>query len=88
MMNKHYEYHEVFDKKFDLQSLYPTREKFHISEVLDFYSVLGIYFAREYKFYLAKQCLKILVSLHRDSDLVHQLDDELCKQLQMYQANQ
>lgn len=36
---------EVFDHAFELQSLYPDRDEFHISEVLSFFSVLCRYFA-------------------------------------------
>lgn len=37
---------EIFDHKFDLKFLYPKRHRFHISEVVNFMSVIGIYFAR------------------------------------------
>lgn len=37
---------EIFDHKFDLKFLYPERNRFHISEVVNFMSVIGIYFSR------------------------------------------
>lgn len=36
---------EVFDHTFELKSLYPDRDEFHISEALSFYSVMCRYFA-------------------------------------------
>jgi tetratricopeptide (TPR) repeat protein len=35
---------ETFDKKFDLRMLYPKRKRFHISEVVNFMGLVGIYF--------------------------------------------
>lgn len=35
---------EVFDHTFELQSLYPDRNEFHISEVLSFFSIMCRYF--------------------------------------------
>jgi tetratricopeptide (TPR) repeat protein len=35
---------EVFDHKFDLKLLYPKRNKFHVSEVMGFMGLLGVYF--------------------------------------------
>lgn len=35
---------EIFDGQYELKLLYPERERFHISEVLSFYSVLAWYF--------------------------------------------
>lgn len=35
---------EIFDNKFDLQLLYPKRKRFHITEVVNFMGVMGIYF--------------------------------------------
>ena len=35
---------EVFDNKFELQSIYPERDEFHISEVLAFFSIMCRYF--------------------------------------------
>jgi len=79
--DNHQRYLEIFGKFFDLHTLYPEREKFHISEALDFYNVAGTYLAREKKFYLSRQCLKILFNLSPEHEMVHQLDDELFRQL-------
>ena len=35
---------ELFNHKFDLQQLYPKRKQFHISEVVNFMGIIGIYF--------------------------------------------
>ncbi len=35
---------EIFDRKFDLKLLYPKRNKFHVSEVVGFMGLLGVYF--------------------------------------------
>lgn len=34
----------IFDYHYDLQSLYPGREKFHVSEVISFMGVMSVYF--------------------------------------------
>jgi tetratricopeptide (TPR) repeat protein len=35
---------EIFEGKFDLKLLYPDRERFHVSEVLNFGSIMAWYF--------------------------------------------
>jgi tetratricopeptide (TPR) repeat protein len=35
---------EIFDHKYNLKLLYPERDVFHISEVVNFMAILGIYF--------------------------------------------
>lgn len=35
---------EIFEHKFDLKLLYPERNRFHITEVVSFMSVMGLYF--------------------------------------------
>ena len=80
--NNHQKYLDIFGGKFfDLKSLFPSRNEFHISEALDFYSVVGIYFARERKHYLSLQCLKIMTKLAPNHELTHLLDRELFKEL-------
>jgi tetratricopeptide (TPR) repeat protein len=80
--NNHQKYLDIFGGKiFDLKSLFPSRNEFHISEALDFYSVVGIYFAREKKYFLSMQCLKIMAKLAPDHQLTHLLDRELYKEL-------
>lgn len=34
---------EIFNNKLDLSLLYPRRKRFHISEVMNFYSLMGLY---------------------------------------------
>ena len=36
----------IFDHNLDLKLLYPHREKFHVSEVVNFMGTLGLYFTR------------------------------------------
>jgi len=35
---------EIFEQKYDLQLLYPKRKRFHISEVVNFMGLMGVYF--------------------------------------------
>jgi len=42
--NRFEEVPAVFDHKFELQSLYPKRDEFHISEVVGFFSIMCRYF--------------------------------------------
>ncbi len=35
---------EIFEHKFDLKQLYPSRNRFHISEVAGFMGLIGVYF--------------------------------------------
>lgn len=82
--NNHRKYIDIFGGKiFDLKSLFPNRNEFHISEALDFYSVVGTYFARERKYFLSMQCLKILAKLAPDNQLTRLLDEELYEELKM-----
>ena len=36
---------EIFEGKFDIKALYPDRDVFHITEVVSFWGVAGLYFA-------------------------------------------
>jgi tetratricopeptide (TPR) repeat protein len=45
---------EIFDHKFDLKALYPERNVFHISEVVGFMGISGLYFAHVGKVEQAK----------------------------------
>ncbi len=42
---KYAEIPRIFDRKYDLTMLYPRRRTFHISEVVGFMSVVGLYYA-------------------------------------------
>lgn len=54
---------EIFDNKFELKVLYPERNKFHISEVIGFWGVTGIYFALRGYTQQAQLCYKNLKQL-------------------------
>jgi len=56
---------EVFDNKFELQSIYPDRDEFHISEVLAFYSIMCRYFT----------ALNELTTANVYGDLLKEFDD-------------
>lgn len=61
--NRHKEIPEAFNKKFEIYMHYPRgTQEFHVSEVVAFYSVIGIYYARTRKtsraifyYYIAKK---------------------------------
>lgn len=80
--DNHQQYLEIFGIFFTLHTLYPEREKFHISEALDFYNVAGTYLAREGKLYLSRQCLKILTNLAPEDHMTHILGEELYSQIE------
>lgn len=50
----------IFDHKFDLKLLYPERKRFHISEVLAFFGVIGHYFLANGERERAEQCYQLL----------------------------
>lgn len=54
---------EVLDHKFDLHQLYPKRKRFHISEVVNFMGVVGLYFYETQQRELAHQYYVILRKL-------------------------
>ncbi|GAI77392.1 unnamed protein product, partial [marine sediment metagenome] len=51
---------EVFDNKFELNQQLPEREKFHIGEVIGFYSVMCRYFTARDEIHIADHYYKIL----------------------------
>ena len=54
---------EVLNNKFDLNLLYPDRDTFHTTEVVNFHGVVGLYFFLAGKTEKALKCLKILKAL-------------------------
>ena len=74
---------KIFKNKFDLKSLYPNRDKFHISEFIGFAGVVGEYFARVGKkdtamiFY---KSLKKIAPKHRRTKLLKSLLKPTLKQ--------
>ena len=51
---------EIFDHKFDLQLLYPKRKRFHVTEVVNFMGLLGLYFYEIHDLETAQKYNKIL----------------------------
>lgn len=51
---------EIFAHNFDLKQLYPERKRFHISEVLTFFGVMGNYFLAIGDRERAEQCYELL----------------------------
>lgn len=61
MLEENYEkIPEIFDHKFDIKALYPERNVFHVSEVIGFMGVSGMYFAHVGNIEQAKQFCKNL----------------------------
>lgn len=68
---------EIFDYKFDLKLLYPKRNKFHISEVVNFMGVMGIYFLKMDKREIAENHYKILTEIADDYPITKKLHKQL-----------
>ncbi len=71
------EIYKIFDNKFDLKLLYPHRNDFHISEVISFYGILGIFFIRTGKRESAENLYKMLKRLDPDHSATKVLGREL-----------
>lgn len=63
----------VFNNKFDLKELYPQRTVFHVSEALNFYSVVGEYYAYTKDMPKAWACYDYVKSLDEKDPAVQQL---------------
>ena len=68
---------EIFDHKFDLKLLYPERNRFHVSEVVNFMGVIGIYFARTGKREAAQKYYDIIKKIGPDDPATKMLRKEL-----------
>jgi len=68
---------DVFDYKFEIGQLYPKRNVFHISEVIAFNGVVGLYFAQIGEIIHAKVLLDILLQLQSDSPYVRLLQEDI-----------
>ncbi len=68
---------EIFENTFDLKSLYPDRKQFHVTELVAFYGVAGIYFARTGKTEQANLILDMLKTVAPTSAAVKYLRDEI-----------
>ena len=54
---------QIFDNKFDLKLLYPERNRFHISEIVGFAAIMGLYFCAVDQIQTAELYYKILREL-------------------------
>lgn len=65
---------EIFEHKFDLKLLYPARRRFHVSEVMAFFGLLGNYFLATGDRTRAEQIYQMLYQLqpkHTYTRLLH-----------------
>ena len=65
---------DIFDNKFDLKLLYPKRSVFHVSEVMNFNYVMGMYFARIGKIDTAKVYYQVLKQIDSDDKMTKHLE--------------
>lgn len=57
----------IFNHKYDLKSLYPMRDTFHVSEVIHFNGIIGCYFSAINEISSADACLQLIKELSPDS---------------------
>lgn len=63
----------IFDHKFDLKTLYPERDEFHVTEAVSFFGLLGIYFLKINDIEQAKRMLKMLEDIDPDAEMTRVL---------------
>ena len=80
-INQHKRIYEILNGNFDLQSLYPKKEVFHINEFARFTAIFASYFAREGEIETAKIYLNILLKLHDCKPSIRIIKNEIEKQL-------
>lgn len=68
---------EILDNKFDLKLLYPHRTTFHVSEVVNFGGVVGLYFCAIGEPEKAKMYYKIIKELAPDHEITKNLGRSL-----------
>jgi tetratricopeptide (TPR) repeat protein len=68
---------EIFDHTFDLKLLYPKRKRFHVSEVVGFMGLVGIYFLGLGEREAAERYYEILQQVAPDEPLTVQLGRQL-----------
>lgn len=68
---------EIFDNKFDLKLLYPERNRFHLSEVVNFVGTIGYYYARTGDLNVAAVYYDILNQLEPEHEMTRRLEREL-----------
>ncbi len=68
---------EILNHKFDLKLLYPNRKRFHISEVVSFMGLVGIYFVEIGERDTAEKYYDVLQQIGRRYPITKQLHDRL-----------
>jgi hypothetical protein len=66
----------ILDHKFDLKLLYPKRNKFHVSEVIGFYGIVGKYsfcIGKENSLRVCYDLLKILNKRHKNTIILKKM---------------
>ena len=61
------EFSTIFDGHYDLDSLYPDRDEFHLSEVMGFYSVICRYFLAKGEHDTANSYYKLMLDIDPDN---------------------
>lgn len=75
--NEHEKVEEVFEGNFELQSLYPDRDTFHIAEVSAFSVTAGRYFIREGLKDTAKEYLSLAKKVNINDPMINLLENEI-----------
>ena len=70
-------FEEVFKNCYDLKSLYPERDKFHISEAFAFFIVCGRYFGNQGRIEVAERYLNMAAELKPDDPQLELIVDEI-----------
>ncbi len=68
---------DIFKNKFDLTLLYPERNVFHTTEVINFHGVIGLYYAFAGQTDKAEHCLNILRALSPKHGYTMKLNEQL-----------
>lgn len=68
---------EIFENKFDLKSLYPERDRFHVSEVAGFMGLAGVYFLETGERDAAEKYDEILQEIAPDNPMARKLHQRL-----------
>ncbi len=74
------EYHKIptiFNHKLNLRQLYPERDEFHLTEVIGFTGVFGIYYHKTGDSLSAEDCLRIIKQLSPKSPIAKRLEGML-----------
>lgn len=68
---------EIFKKKYSLPELFPDRYRFHLTEAIAFYQLLGSFFCRIGQYKLAKDQWHILEKISPHSAVAQSLHEEI-----------